>query len=97
MKPTELTEPLTDDMLLPDPDEEQQDEMYEHFSLTVDKGQAMLRIDKFLTNRMEGASRNRIQTAADAGNILVNGKPVKLQGQTTRSHLDRLALSSSRG
>ena len=61
MKPTELTEPLTDDMLLPDPDEEQQDEMYEHFSLTVDKGQAMLRIDKFLTNRMEGASRNRIR------------------------------------
>ena len=66
MKPNDLTEPLTDDILLPDTDEEQQDEMYEHFSLTVDKGQALLRIDKFLTNRMEGASRNRIQTAADA-------------------------------
>ena len=31
MKPTDLTEPLTDDILLPDTDEEQQDEMYEHF------------------------------------------------------------------
>lgn len=51
------------------------EEMYEHYSVTVDKGQNLLRIDKFLTNRMEGASRNRIQTAADAGNILVNGVP----------------------
>ena len=54
-----------------------EDELYEHFALTVDKGQAMLRIDKFLTNRMESASRNRIQTAADNGNILVNGTAVK--------------------
>ena len=51
MKPNDLTEPLTDDILLPDTDEEQQDEMYEHFSLTVDKGQALLRIDKFLNGR----------------------------------------------
>ena len=90
MKPTDLTEPLTDDILLPDTDEEQQDEMYEHFSLTVDKGQALLRIDKFLTNRMEGASRNRIQTAADAGNILVNGKPVKSSYKV--KPLDRISI-----
>lgn len=62
---------------MPFDDEEQQDELYEHFSVTVDRGQAMLRIDKFLTARMENATRNRIQTAADNGNILVNGKPVK--------------------
>lgn len=55
----------------------QQDEMYEHQSFTVDKGQSMLRIDKFLTNRMEGISRHRIQAAADAGSILVGGKAVK--------------------
>lgn len=55
----------------------QQEEMYEHFSLTVDKGQGMLRVDKFLTNRLEHTSRHRIQCAADAGNILVNGTPVK--------------------
>lgn len=56
---------------------EQQDEMYEHFSLLVDKGQGALRVDKFLTNRLEHTSRHRIQTAAEAGNILVNGTSVK--------------------
>ena len=65
------------DLALDDDEEEQQDELYEHFSLRVDRGQAMLRIDKFLTARMENATRNRIQTAADNGNILVNGKAVK--------------------
>ena len=53
------------------------DEMYEHFAVTVDKGQSMMRLDKFLTARLENTSRNRIQTAADGGNILVNGKPQK--------------------
>lgn len=62
---------------LDDDTAEGQEELFEHFNLVVDKGQAMLRIDKFLTNRMEKASRNRIQTAADEGNILVNGRPVK--------------------
>ncbi len=57
-------------------DQEEQD-LYEHFRLTVDKGQSLLRIDKFLMNRIENASRNRIQHAADAGNILVNDKAVK--------------------
>ncbi len=52
-------------------------EMYEHFRFVADKGQEMLRVDKFLTLRMQKASRNRIQQAADAGCILVNGKPVK--------------------
>lgn len=60
-----------------DTDASSQDEMYEHFALTVDKGQNLLRIDKFLTNRMEGISRHRIQTAVDAGSVLVNGVPVK--------------------
>ncbi len=59
------------------PEDDQQDELYEHFAVTVDRGQAMLRVDKYLTVRIEGASRNRIQTAADSGNILVNGHAVK--------------------
>ncbi len=59
------------------PEDDAQDELYEHFALTVDKGQSLLRIDKFLYNRMEGTSRSRIQAAADAGNILVNGAAVK--------------------
>ena len=57
--------------------EEAADELFEYFNLTVDKGQGMLRIDKFLTARLESSSRNRIQAAADAGNIVVNGSPVK--------------------
>jgi 23S rRNA pseudouridine1911/1915/1917 synthase len=56
--------------------EESQD-LYEHFSLVVDKGQGLLRIDKFLMFRIENATRNKIQQAAHAGNILVNGQPVK--------------------
>lgn len=52
-------------------------ELYEHFHFVADKGQALLRIDKFLTTRIEKTSRNRIQQAAEAGCIIVNGKPVK--------------------
>jgi 23S rRNA pseudouridine1911/1915/1917 synthase len=52
-------------------------ELYEHFHFIVDKGQALLRIDKFLFDRMSGTSRNRIQNAAAAGSILVNNNPVK--------------------
>lgn len=52
-------------------------ELYEHFRFIVDHGQKPLRIDKFLVNRIENASRNKIQSASNAGNILVNEKPVK--------------------
>ena len=52
-------------------------ELYEHFRFVADRGQALLRVDKFLVVRMENSSRNRIQQAAEAGCILVNGKPVK--------------------
>lgn len=52
-------------------------EYYEHFRFVADKGQQMLRVDKFLTDRMEKTSRNRIQQAADANCVLANGKPVK--------------------
>ncbi len=51
--------------------------LYEHFRFVADKGQQLLRVDKFLTARLEGSSRNRVQQAAEAGCILVNGKPVK--------------------
>ena len=54
-----------------------QPELYEHFRVVVDKGQAPVRIDKYLFERIVNASRNRIQTAADAGYVMANGKPVK--------------------
>ncbi len=58
--------------------EEPEDEgMYDHFRLTVDPGQSLIRIDVFLANRLDNASRNRIQAAAEQGNILVNGAPVR--------------------
>lgn len=52
-------------------------ELFEHFRFTADPGQAPLRIDKFLCNRLESTSRSRIQSAANAGNILSNNTPVK--------------------
>lgn len=52
-------------------------ELYEHFRVVVDKGQAPIRIDKYLFERIVNASRNRIQKAADAGFVMANGKPVK--------------------
>ncbi len=51
--------------------------LYEQYHIVADKGQTLLRIDKFLTSHIAGISRNRIQDAADEGLILVAGKPVK--------------------
>lgn len=56
---------------------EQPRELFEHFRFVVDRGQSMMRIDKYLVNIMASISRNRIQEAADAGNIRVNSTPVK--------------------
>ncbi|WP_033959215.1 RluA family pseudouridine synthase [Psychroserpens jangbogonensis] len=59
------------------PANENDDELYEHHSFVADKGQAPLRIDKYLMNRIENATRNKIQAAAKDGSIYVNGTPVK--------------------
>lgn len=50
---------------------------YEHYRIVADKGQSNLRIDKFLVDRINNTSRTKIQQAAEAGNILVNGREVK--------------------
>lgn len=65
------------DDLLDEDQEETASEQYEHYRFVADKGQSLLRVDKFITCRIEGISRNRIQSAADAGCILANGIPVK--------------------
>lgn len=57
--------------------EEGGDELYEHYKFVADKGQEVLRIDKFLLDRMPNTSRNKIQIAAKNGNVLVNEKVVK--------------------
>src|SRR5215217_7625868 len=53
------------------------DELYQRFQFNADKGQEPYRIDKFLMNRIEGATRNKLQQAINAGLILVNNKEVK--------------------
>jgi 23S rRNA pseudouridine1911/1915/1917 synthase len=55
----------------------EENDLYEHFRFVVDKGQSLLRIDKYLQGKIPGISRNKIQHASHAGNILVNNDAVK--------------------
>jgi len=56
---------------------EENDNLYEHYSFVAEKGQQPLRIDKYLMNFIENATRNKIQAAAKEGSIFVNGDAVK--------------------
>ena len=60
-----------------DIEQEEEVELFENYRIEVDKGQSLLRIDKFLMDRIEQTSRNKIQQAASADCIKVNNKPVK--------------------
>lgn len=72
-----------DEWALPEDEQEdgvtdlEQEGLFEKYKFTADPGQTMLRVDKFLVDRIQHVSRNRIQDAADAGCILVNGRSVK--------------------
>jgi len=59
------------------PEQENDDELFEHFTFTAEKGQKPLRIDKYLMNFIENATRNKIQEAAKNGSIYVNDIQVK--------------------
>ncbi len=63
--------------LFSDPEADSTDSLHEHYRVVADPGQSPLRVDKFLINRMQHTSRNRIQQAAEAGGIFVNGRAVK--------------------
>jgi len=54
------------------------DDLYEHHRIVVDKGQALLRIDKFLMDRLPNVSRNKVQDAIKAETVQVNNRPVKV-------------------
>lgn len=69
------------------------DELYEHFRFIADRKQSAVRIDKFLQNRIQNASRTRIQAAAGAGNIFVNGKPEKQNYKVKPGDVITLLLS----
>lgn len=56
---------------------DEQNELFEHFRFNIDSGQKPLRVDKFLQNRIENASRSKIQAAAENGSIFINDIPVK--------------------
>ncbi len=55
----------------------EQGQLYEHFRFEVDRGQVAVRVDKYMCEKLQHSSRNRIQKAADSGFVMVNGKPVK--------------------
>ncbi len=76
--------------LISEDEEGDDDRMYEHFAIVVDKGQSPMRVDKFLCERMSDRSRSRIQAAADAGNVLVGDKPVKSSYKV--KPLDRISV-----
>ena len=66
-----------EDMIGANDDDDSGDELYEHHRIVVDRGQELLRIDKFLQNRLRNTSRNKIQEAIRASAVEVNGTAVK--------------------
>lgn len=58
-------------------DDNDDGQVFEHFRFVADKGQTLFRIDLFLMDRIENATRNKVQQAIKAGNVLVNGQAVK--------------------
>lgn len=57
--------------------EDEEEELYQHHRFEVDKGQSLLRVDKYLMSKLQNASRNKIQDAIDTGAVRVNGSTIK--------------------
>jgi len=57
--------------------EEREDELFEHHRIVADKGQGPVRLDKFLMDRIQNATRSKVQIAIEAGNVLLNDQPTK--------------------
>jgi len=69
------------------------DELYEHFKFMASEGQEPLRVDKFLMNFIENATRNKIQQAIKAGNVLVNDNAVKANYKVKANDVVRVVLA----
>ena len=67
--------------------------LYEHYRFTASEGQEPLRVDKFLMNFVENATRNKVQQAAKAGNVLVNDVPVKSNYKVKPNDIVRVVLA----
>ncbi|MFC5408712.1 RluA family pseudouridine synthase [Larkinella bovis] len=74
MLPSDTNDRPYEDPVLADPDEE---ELYEHFRIVVDPGQNVMRLDRFLTERLPNATRTKIQNAIDTASVKVNGNAIK--------------------
>jgi len=72
--------------------EPEERDLFEHLRIEVDGRQAPLRLDKFLMNRVENTSRNRLQNAIEAESVLVNGKPAKANYKVKPSDVITLVL-----
>jgi 23S rRNA pseudouridine1911/1915/1917 synthase len=70
-----------------------EDELYEHFKFIASEGQEPLRVDKFLMNFIENATRNKIQQAVKAGNVLVNEAVVKANYKVKAQDIVRVVLA----
>ena len=77
-----------------DEEDEEVDQLYEHYAIRADQGQEPLRVDRFLVNMMPKISRNRIQRAASSGFIFVNDEPVKSNYKV--KPLDRVSMRLER-
>ena len=73
----------------------EQDDLYEHFKFIASEGQEPLRVDKFLMNFIENATRNKIQLAIKAGNVLVNDTVVKPNHKVKPHDIVRVIFSTS--
>lgn len=91
-----LQNPESDERLDDLVDEEEGGALYEHFRIVADKGQQLLRVDKFLLDHLRDTSRNRIQLAARAGFIHVNDRPVKSNYRVKPSDVVTLLLDRPR-
>lgn len=74
-------------------DDHESKELFEHYRFEVDPGQTPLRIDKFLMMKIQNATRNKIQQAAKAGNILVNSEAVKSNYKVRPNDIIKIVLT----
>ncbi len=79
--------------MMKEENEEIDEILYEHFNFVASDGQEPLRVDKFLMNFIENATRNKIQAAAKEGNILANDVPVKASYKVKAKDVIRVVLS----
>ena len=90
-----MAEDIINEYIDEDIDEGQQ-QLYEHFRFEVDHGQVATRVDKFMCEKLQHSSRNRIQKAADAGYVHVNDKPVKSNHKVRPGDIVTLMLDRPR-